>query len=127
MVSGLCCGIAAFLLIVLSGSGQNTNGNLYELDAIAAAIIGGTALTGGRYFLAGTVVGALTIQTLTTSVYSLGVSPQSALLFKAIVVTIVCLIQAPKFRAKFALARRRSPTPPAASDGKLERTAGVAA
>lgn len=47
LLSGLCCGIAAFLLIILSGSGQNTNGNLYELDAIAAAIIGGTLLTGG--------------------------------------------------------------------------------
>lgn len=46
LLSGLCCGIAAFLLIILSGSGQNTNGNLYELDAIAAAIIGGTLLTG---------------------------------------------------------------------------------
>ncbi len=43
LLSGLCCGIAAFLLIVLAGSGQNTNGNLYELDAIAAAIIGGPA------------------------------------------------------------------------------------
>lgn len=48
LLSGLCCGIAAFMLIVLSGSGQNTNGNLYELDAIAAAIIGGTLLSGGR-------------------------------------------------------------------------------
>jgi ribose transport system permease protein len=48
LLSGLCCGIAAFLLIVLAGSGQNTNGNLYELDAIAAAIIGGTLLSGGR-------------------------------------------------------------------------------
>ncbi len=48
LLSGLCCGIAAFMLIVLAGSGQNTNGNLYELDAIAAAIIGGTLLSGGR-------------------------------------------------------------------------------
>lgn len=47
LLSGLCCGIAAFMLIILSGSGQNTNGNLYELDAIAAAIIGGTLLSGG--------------------------------------------------------------------------------
>ncbi|MFI7007756.1 ABC transporter permease [Streptomyces sp. NPDC050145] len=65
LLSGLCCGIAAFLLIVLSGSGQNTNGNLYELDAIAAAIIGGTLLTGGRGTIVGSVLGVLIFTTIT--------------------------------------------------------------
>ncbi|NEB78294.1 ABC transporter permease [Streptomyces sp. SID14478] len=64
LLSGLCCGIAAFLLIVLAGSGQNTNGNLYELDAIAAAIIGGTLLTGGRGTIVGSVLGVLIFQTI---------------------------------------------------------------
>ncbi|MFF3495545.1 ABC transporter permease [Streptomyces sp. NPDC002795] len=64
LLSGLCCGIAAFLLIVLSGSGQNTNGNLYELDAIAAAIIGGTLLTGGRGTIVGSVLGVLIFTTI---------------------------------------------------------------
>ncbi|MFF9867314.1 ABC transporter permease [Streptomyces sp. NPDC013953] len=65
LLSGLCCGIAAFLLIVLAGSGQNTNGNLYELDAIAAAIIGGTLLSGGRGTIAGSVLGVLVFTTIT--------------------------------------------------------------
>lgn len=65
LLSGLCCGIAAFLLIVLSGSGQNTNGNLYELDAIAAAIIGGTLLSGGRGTITGSVLGILIFNTIT--------------------------------------------------------------
>ena len=65
LLSGLCCGIAAFLLIVLAGSGQNTNGNLYELDAIAAAIIGGTLLTGGRGTITGSVLGVLIFTTIT--------------------------------------------------------------
>ncbi|MET9058865.1 ABC transporter permease [Streptomyces antibioticus] len=65
LLSGLCCGIAAFLLIVLSGSGQNTNGNLYELDAIAAAIIGGTLLSGGRGTITGSVLGVLIFTTIT--------------------------------------------------------------
>ncbi|MGY0019807.1 ABC transporter permease [Streptomyces sp. cg35] len=64
LLSGLCCGIAAFLLIVLAGSGQNTNGNLYELDAIAAAIIGGTLLTGGRGTIVGSVLGVLIFITI---------------------------------------------------------------
>ncbi|GHE63377.1 ABC transporter [Streptomyces longispororuber] len=65
LLSGLCCGIAAFLLVVLSGSGQNTNGNLYELDAIAAAIIGGTLLSGGRGTITGAVLGVLIFTTIT--------------------------------------------------------------
>ncbi|MGW6204094.1 ABC transporter permease [Streptomyces sp. NPDC055089] len=65
LLSGLCCGIAAFMLIILSGSGQNTNGNLYELDAIAAAIIGGTLLSGGRGTVVGSVLGVLVFTTIT--------------------------------------------------------------
>ncbi|MBO8187069.1 ABC transporter permease [Streptomyces spirodelae] len=65
LLSGLCCGIAAFMLIVLTGSGQNTNGNLYELDAIAAAIIGGTLLSGGRGTILGSVLGVLVFTTIT--------------------------------------------------------------
>ncbi|MER6194148.1 ABC transporter permease [Streptomyces cyaneofuscatus] len=65
VLSGLCCGIAAFMLIVLAGSGQNTNGNLYELDAIAAAIIGGTLLSGGRGTIVGSVLGVLIFTTIT--------------------------------------------------------------
>ncbi|MYW62697.1 ABC transporter permease [Streptomyces sp. SID8379] len=64
LLSGLCCGIAAFLLLILAGSGQNTNGNLYELDAIAAAIIGGTLLTGGRGSIVGSVLGVLIFITI---------------------------------------------------------------
>nr|WP_308294398.1 MULTISPECIES: ABC transporter permease [Streptomyces] len=65
LLSGLCCGIAAFMLIILTGSGQNTNGNLYELDAIAAAIIGGTLLSGGRGTIVGSVLGVLIFTTIT--------------------------------------------------------------
>ncbi|MEU0132694.1 ABC transporter permease [Streptomyces sp. NPDC006296] len=65
LLSGLCCGIAAFMLVILSGSGQNTNGNLYELDAIAAAIIGGTLLSGGRGTIVGSVLGVLVFTTIT--------------------------------------------------------------
>jgi ribose transport system permease protein len=55
VLSGLCCGVAALMVVSQTTSGSNTNGDLYELNAIAAAIIGGTALTGGR----GTIIGSL--------------------------------------------------------------------
>jgi galactofuranose transport system permease protein len=83
-------------------------------------VIGGTALTGGRFTLAGTVLGALVIQTLSTTIYTTGIRPQTTLVFKAVVVAIVCLIQSPAFRAKVFRRRARPeaspPASPAAAD-----------
>jgi simple sugar transport system permease protein len=67
-------------------------------------VIGGTSLLGGRFSLTGTILGALIIQTLTTTVYTAGITPETTLVFKAVVVIAVCLMQAPKFRR---LLRRR--------------------
>ena len=72
-------------------------------------MIGGTSLAGGRFSPAGTLVGALVIQTLTTTVYTVGIPPETTLVFKASVVIAVCLLQSPKFRA--LLSRRRSGPP----------------
>ena len=106
--SGLCSGIAGLIISSgINGADGNNAGLWFELDAILAVVIGGTALRGGRYFLAGTLVGALLIQTLTTTIYSIGVPPETTLLFKALVVTLVCLVQSPAFRAKLMQPRRR--------------------
>ena len=111
--SGLCAGIAGLMIASnVSSADANNMGLWYELDAILAVVIGGTALLGGRYFLAGTVVGALMIQTLTTTVYSIGIPPETTLLFKALVVTLVFLLQSAAFRAKVFGRRRRPPSPP---------------
>ncbi|QFZ24192.1 ABC transporter permease [Saccharothrix syringae] len=58
-IAGLCCGIAALMVVARTTSGASTNGMFYELDAIAAVVIGGTLLTGGRGSLIGTLVGVL--------------------------------------------------------------------
>jgi ribose/xylose/arabinose/galactoside ABC-type transport system permease subunit len=101
MFSGLCAGIAGLMISSNLASADGNNAGLWiELDAILAVVIGGTALAGGRFFLAGTIVGAVLIQTLVTTIYSIGIPPETNLLFKALVVTIVCLIQSPAFRAK---------------------------
>jgi ribose/xylose/arabinose/galactoside ABC-type transport system permease subunit len=111
--SGLCSGIAGLMISSNVSSADGNNAGLWiELDAILAVVIGGTALTGGRYFLAGTLIGALTIQTLTTTIYSIGVPPETSLLFKAVVVMIVCLLQSPQFRAKISKRRRPEATGP---------------
>lgn len=111
VVSAACAAIAGFMITAnVSSADGNAAGLWVELDAILAVVIGGTSLAGGRFSLSGTILGALIIQTLTTTVYAMDISPQTSLLFKAVVVIAVCLIQAPAFRAKFSR-RRRSPRP----------------
>ncbi len=64
-LSGLCCGIAAIMIVSQTTAGSSTHGNLYELDAIAAAIIGGTLLTGGRGSIIGSLLGVLVFTVIT--------------------------------------------------------------
>jgi len=60
VLSGVCVGIAAILLCGRLASASPVAGNLYELDAIAAVVIGGTSLAGGRATIGGTVLGVIT-------------------------------------------------------------------
>ena len=104
---GLAAGIAG--LIVSSNvrsADANNAGQLLELDAILAVTLGGTALTGGRFTLAGTVIGALIIQTLTSTIYSIGLPPEVNLVVKAVLVFAVMLLQSADFRALFMAAQR---------------------
>jgi ribose/xylose/arabinose/galactoside ABC-type transport system permease subunit len=109
---GLLAGVAG--LIVSSNvrsADANNAGQLLELDAILAVTLGGTALTGGKFSLVGTALGALIIQTLTTTIYSLGVPPEVNLVFKAALIFVVMLLQSPEFRASVLSATRRPETP----------------
>jgi simple sugar transport system permease protein len=118
MFCAVCAGIAGLIKSGdVHGADGNNAGQFVELDAILAVVLGGTSLMGGRFSLGGTVLGALLIQTLSTTIYTVGVPPETALLWKALVVTIVCLIQSPAFREKVfripAFQRRRPPPPSA--------------
>jgi simple sugar transport system permease protein len=96
---GLAAGVAGLIVSSnVKSADANNAGQLLELDAILAVTLGGTALTGGRFTLAGTVIGALIIQTLTSMIYSLGVPPEVNLVVKAALVFAVMLLQSPEFR-----------------------------
>jgi galactofuranose transport system permease protein len=100
------CGVMAAIAGIISSSNVrsadgNNAGLLLELDAILAVTLGGTSLLGGRFSLAGTVLGALIIQTLTYTTYSIGVPPEATLVVKAIVVVAVSVIQSEAARALF--------------------------
>ena len=101
--TGFCAGIAGVLVCSNSQAADGNNaGNLFELDAILAVVLGGTSLNGGKFSLIGSMIGALIIQTLTTTIYAFNVPPQISQVFKAIVVYIVCLLQSEKFRSMIA-------------------------
>lgn len=97
--TGFCAGVAGVIYCsnVRSADGNNA-GNLMELDAILAVVLGGTSMNGGRFYLVGSIVGALIIQTLTTSIWALGVPPEIAQVVKAIVIFMVSIIQSDKLR-----------------------------
>ncbi|SDS10118.1 ABC transporter permease [Actinoplanes derwentensis] len=101
VVAGGFAGLAGLIYSANIKSADSISaGNLIELDAILAVVIGGTALIGGRFSIAGTVLGAVLIQTLSVTVVAIGIPPEANLLFKAVVVVALCLSQSPDFRAK---------------------------
>ena len=91
--SGLCAGIAGLMLTSNSTSADpNRTGLFIELDAILAVVIGGTSLAGGRFSLAGTLIGAFIIETMDVFVGDRH-RPRARYVFKACVVIVVCLMQ----------------------------------
>lgn len=100
LLCGLCAGIAGIVNSSrISSADANNIGLNMELDAILAVALGGNSLGGGRFNLAGSIIGAYTIQAITTTMYNLGVSSAVAPVFKAVVVIVIVVIQAPPVKA----------------------------
>ncbi len=98
-VCSLCAGVAGLIATAnLAEADASATGASLELDAILATVIGGTALQGGRFFLVGSLIGAVLLQTLTTTILTRGVPSQWTPVVKAIVIIIVCLLQSESFR-----------------------------
>ena len=108
-LSGICAAVAGLITTADIQAADANNAGLYlELDAILAVSVGGTALSGGRFSLVGSIVGALLMQAMTTTILTRGVSPEITLVLKAAVVVAVCLLQAPEFREKLNPMKRRA-------------------
>ncbi len=90
---GFCAAIAGLILssYVHSADGNN-NGLNYELDAILAVVIGGTLMTGGRFSLFASMIGALIIWTFTITMYTFGVPANALLAGRAVLVLVVILL-----------------------------------
>lgn len=99
MLCGLLAGLAGLMAAGrIKAADPSQSGQMLELDAIIAVVVGGTALTGGRFTLLGTIIGALLIQTLTTTMYIQGVASAISPMPKALVILVVCLMQSKVLR-----------------------------
>ena len=99
VLSGMCAAAAGLIV-----AGENTYADPHtaglwlELDAILAVVIGGTALSGGRFYLGLSVVGALIIQSIVAGLYVSELHPTTNLVVKAIVILLVLLLQSEELR-----------------------------
>jgi ribose transport system permease protein len=93
VLSGVCVGIAAIMITSLTTTGSSTHGNLYELDAIAAVIIGGTALTGGRGTVVGSVIGVVIFTTISNLFILNNLETETQNIAKGVIIVIAVLLQ----------------------------------
>ena len=105
VLSGLAAGIAGVMILARTTAGTSTHGQLYELDAIAAVVVGGTLLVGGRGTIVGTVLGVLIFSTLINvfTQNNLNISVQAVV--KGVIIVVAVLLQ-----QRFAKTSNRSIT-----------------
>jgi ribose transport system permease protein len=106
VVSGLAAGIAALLSLGYYGSATSADGNGYELNVIAAAVVGGASLNGGKGSALGALLGALIIQMISSGIVILGIDQNySQIIIGAVVILAVLLDQANQWMARKRLSR----------------------
>ena len=117
VASGVLAGIAGIIYSSnIRAADANAAGLFIELYAILAVVLGGTSLMGGKFTIAGTVIGVLTIQTLESTILFLGVPSAQSPVFFAVVVIVVVLVQSPRLHrwarqtSRAARARRDADT-----------------
>ncbi|WP_411375469.1 ABC transporter permease [Arthrobacter sp. MPF02] len=93
VLAGLAAGIAGVMMLGRTTAGTSTHGLLYELDAIAAVVVGGTLLIGGRGTIMGTVLGVLIFSTLTNVFTQNNLDTSVQALAKGLIIVVAVLLQ----------------------------------
>ncbi len=96
VLMGVLVGVAAVLLCARLGSASPVSGNLYELDAIGAVVIGGTSLAGGRATIVGTFLGVLTFALIFSLMTQMDLSTEVQQVVKGSIVLGAVLLQRPE-------------------------------
>jgi ribose transport system permease protein len=92
-ISGLCAGLAGVMFLGRTTAGTSTHGTLLELDAIAAVVVGGTLLVGGRGTITGTVFGVLIFTTLTNVFVQNNLNSSIQAVVKGVIIVVAVLLQ----------------------------------
>ena len=101
-LSGVMAAMAGILdSAAIKGADANNSGLMIELDGILAVAIGGTSLSGGKFSIFASIIGALIIQTITTTILAFGVPAEAIKVVKAVVVIVICLFQSDVFQKQF--------------------------
>lgn len=118
VLCGLLAGVAGIVASsrIYSADANNIGLNL-EMDAILAVALGGNVLGGGKFSLMGSVIGAYTIQALTTTLYAMNVSADQLPVYKAIVVIIIVTLQSPVFKKFLVNLRTKKPAAKTVAEG----------
>jgi galactofuranose transport system permease protein len=96
-ISGLLAGLAGLIVVAINfSSDANQVGLNMELDAIAAVAVGGTALTGGKALVIGTLLGALIIQLIRYTLLANGIPDAVALIVKAAIIIVAVYVLRPR-------------------------------
>ncbi|WP_253905760.1 ABC transporter permease [Arthrobacter sp. H5] len=93
ILAGVAAGIAGVMMLGRTTAGTSTHGLLYELDAIAAVVVGGTLLIGGRGTIMGTVLGVLIFSTLTNVFIQNNLDTSVQALAKGLIIVVAVLLQ----------------------------------
>ncbi|MGV8851535.1 MAG: ABC transporter permease [Rhodoglobus sp.] len=110
VVSGICASIAGLILASTLTSASPTAGNTYELTAIAAVVIGGASLMGGRGSVKGTLLGAFVIGFLSDGLVIVGVSAYWQMVFIGAVIVIAVLLNSLQYGRRRRPAKAKSAT-----------------
>ncbi len=108
VICGVLAGVAG--LVGSSSVGSVNSGELglgIEMDAILAVALGGNMLGGGRFSIAGTVIGAYTIQAITTTLYAMNVRADQLNVFKAIIIIVIIVASSDVFKEKIKKMTRK--------------------
>ena len=102
-LTGFLSGISGLIYSSRIMSNDSNNAGLnYETDAILSVVIGGTSMTGGKFSLAGTIIGSIIIRTIVTFVYYFGIAAEATMAFKAMIIAVVIVLQSEPVRAWMA-------------------------
>jgi simple sugar transport system permease protein len=128
MILGVCTAVAGFIAVTKAGRHDSVNLLKFcEMDAILAVAIGGNALGGGTFSIAGSIIGAYTIEVLNRTLLRLEVDPEAIKAFKAVFIIILMVVSSPVLTELAAKARLRAQAKAGAGGARAAVAAGAGA